>query len=163
MQSMKTKKGIAAAGIVLVLCAGFWYFCKPVYYRLYPFDRIRGNIQVVVDGEVCTLSEESFTDCRKVKLYDDGSASIGIQAGKYGAYTFTLHPDVMEQPVTFRCFQHNWWNVRNFDVLIAIDTQQDSVAISGTAIDIDDFGRKCHDDFAYSYDTAEEIKVSFGP
>lgn len=159
---MKAKKGIAAAGIVLVLCTAFWYFCKPVYYRLYPFDRIRGNIQVVVDGQVCTLSEESFTDCRKVKLHDDGSASIGIQAGKYGGYEFLLHPDAMEQSISFRCFQHNWWNVMDFTVVINVDTQTAYVQYSGFVTTVGDDGRKLHDEIHSEQELTEEMKLSFG-
>ena len=160
---MKVKKGIAAAGIVLVLCTGFWYFCKPVYYRLYPFDSIRGSIQVVVDGKTCPLSEECFTDCGKVKPQEDGSAKISIKGGTYGGYEFKVLTDALEQPVTLRCFQHNWWNIWDFDLKIEIDTEQGSTAIKGTAMDIDNYGRKCYDNFSYAYDMAEEIRVSFGP
>lgn len=160
---MRRRKGIAIAAVILVLCSAVCILYKPVYYRLYPFDRIQGNIQVTVDGQACTLSEESFTDCRRVKPQNDGSAHIGIKAGEYGAYAFLLNIEELEQPVTVRCYQHNWWNVWNLDLQVHIDTQHNNAVISGTATDLDDHGRKNADSVYLKYDLAEEIRLSFGP
>lgn len=163
MQSMKNKKKMTAVIAVPALCIAFCFICKPIYYRLYPGDRIKGDIQVIVDGETYALNENSFSACRRVKPEDDGSAKIRIKAGEYGAYEFVMHADAIGLPVTIRCYQHNWWNVWDFDLQINVDTQQNRAIISGSVTDLDDKGKKSNDSIYQAYDLTEEIKVSFGP
>lgn len=156
------KKYTIIAAAVLALCMAFCFICKPVYYRLYPGDRIRGNIQVIVDGQPCTLTESSFTDCRRADPEDDGSANIRIRAGKYGSYAFEMHVAALEAPVTVRCFQHNWWNVTDFDLQFQIDTKQNTAAVSGSVTTIADNGKKVSDSIRQEYDLTEPVQVSFG-
>lgn len=162
MQGMKNKKGIAAVAAILAICMAFCLIYKPVYYRLYPGDRIRGDIQVIVDGQTYALTESSFSDSGKVTSKDDGSANVRIKAGEYGAYEFVMDADAVGQPVTIRCYQYNWWNVMDFDLQLHVDTQQNIATVSGSVITIADNGSKINDTIYCEYDLTDNIKVSFG-
>lgn len=105
-------------------------FGKPIYYRFYPFDRIRGTVSLTVDGEKMTLTRDDivFYD-KKYDKYEDGSAKdisdgrvkIYMDGSEYGSHCFEVHSDKLKEPVAVSCFQDNWWNVVDFDLDIAVN------------------------------------------
>lgn len=73
--------------IVTVLMS-FCFLYKPIYYRIYPFDRIKGNIRIIIDKQ--SLSPESISFHNKSRCHDisvktkDNESYVSIKGGEYG-------------------------------------------------------------------------------
>lgn len=121
---MSKKHFAALAAGASVLLAAVWYFYKPLYYRLYPFDRIRGTVSVSVDGRKAEISPAEGVST------SDGTAHVSIKAGEYGGYSFNLYADGISRPVEVSVYHYNWWNVTRFQLECAADTQSETIDIS---------------------------------
>lgn len=150
---MKKKKAVLIISLIIAFCISVCLLYKPIYYRLYLGDRIKGNIEVVIDDNVYSLEEDNIklNDSGKIKINDDGTADISIHAGKYGSYRFDISDIPIERPVSINCFQHNWWNVQTFELRIKIDTSQNLVIYEGSYTTISNDGKT-------RYDTIDKIQ-----
>ena len=171
MNKSKRKTPNIITVIVLLLAAG--YFLIPeVRFRLYPFNRIKGNITVIKDGEICHLEEDNIRFPRegdreynenkkegRVKIKKD-TAEVAFRGGKYGAYCFYIDGFTDGNPVLVRCFQANWWDVQRFDITLNIDTASGNIV---SEVDADDVasGDKNHHSFTQNYKN-EDIRIGFG-
>jgi len=152
MRKRQILKGTAVTVLIfLVIGMAVIYFCKPVYYRLYPWDRISGTVHVTIDGRAYELKPESFggyiyggDDVPKpmnINISNDGSAEIGIKGGGYGDYSTELRTASPEIMIGMGTFQFNWWNVERFDLYVDIDTVNGTVRYSGERSFIAEDGR----------------------
>ena len=166
----KMKRNIAVVVALAVLVAAVCFFIPEVRYRLYPFNRIKGNITVITDGTVCHLTEDNFSFPKegdrdyygtkgkgKVKIKDD-TAEISFRGGKYGGYLVDIIGFADDQPVSVTFFQANWWNVQRFDITVAVDTASGNVLFEGNDIVS---GDKEHISFAKNYKN-EGIQINIG-
>lgn len=126
------KKAAAALAVILAIAA-VCILGKPIYYRLYPGDRITGYLTVTVDGEAYALGSEQFEGLTSFDAREDGAAKLGIHAGEYGGYPIVLHlPFDAVSELQIRCFQANWWDVAKFDLHMEIQTAEQTVTATGT-------------------------------
>lgn len=118
------------AGIVTALMS-FCFLYKPIYYRIYPFDRIKGYIRIIIDKQ--TLSPESISFHNKSRCDDisfktkDNESYVSIKGGEYGEYSFTIDIPEINKPVEVCVFQANWWNTTDFALSVIIDTVNNQV------------------------------------
>ena len=125
--------GIVLAAVI-VLCT-LIYTIKPIYYRVYPFDRFTVNYTVSYNGEevkcreIYCLYEDEAVSVRK-----SGAHRLKIRGGQYGIYDisfvvntkslYTLtdyNEDFLAiEPFDcrFRYFNTNWWHITDFDIHI---------------------------------------------
>lgn len=117
--------------LAVVLLAG-WFLCKPIFYRLYPFDRITGTLTVTVDGEIYIPESSDFDGLTNFQLREDGTSKLRIHAGEYGGYPILLHLDAdAVKEIEIRCFQGNWWDVAKFDLQVNVQTDAQTVTVTG--------------------------------
>ncbi len=153
-----SKKGFTAlAAGASVLLAAVWYFYKPLYYRLYPFDRIRGTVSVSVDGRQAELSSAEGL------ISSDGAARVSIKAGEYGGYSFDLYADGISRPIEINIYHYNWWNVTQFQLECAADTQSETIDISCRYTMLSEEGTELPESFCktVAYDS-ERIYIYIG-
>ena len=120
---------------------------KPFYYRVYLGDRIKGSVSVEIDDEVYPLREDKIKllDSGKITVNDNGTAEISFRAGRYGSYKFNILALSGENPITVNCFQHDWWNVQRFELLVKIDTVSNTISYTGNYSVISKDGRKIYE------------------
>ena len=160
---MAKKKIILTICIIMAVCFSLCILYKPIYYRLYLGDRIKGNIEIKIDDRTYFLEENNFHSSGKSKMFDDGTAGISIRAGEYGIYSLEILGTPIEKPISIRCYQYNWWNVMDFELDIKIDTAQNEVIYNGNYMTIADNGKKIYNPINYSQSlTDEHIQVVFG-
>ena len=150
----KRKRSIIKVIVLLAVFAVVFLAGRLFYYRHYPFDRIRGNVVLTVDGKKCELTEKDissrknidFTNEASVHPNNDGSAEIAIHGGNYGTYDFSVSaPQLDKKSMKVKCFQPNWWNVMDFELNIDADTRMDTVTYSGWYTSIDEYGNTMKD------------------
>lgn len=124
----------------LLLIAALCILCKPIYYRIYTGDRIKGNISVTIDGEKFTPSAEDISDCRKANTKKDRT-QIALKGGEYGTYGFHVNIPPIDKTINMKCYHYNWWTVTNFDIGIIIDTAGNTVTFEGDCSYVDDVGK----------------------
>lgn len=162
---MKKKEKIRTAVIIVLTAIAGLVLCSPIFYRLYRGDRIKGTVEVVIDGETYSLRESDIelSDAGKVKINADGTADISIHAGEYGKYGFDISDTPAGRSVSVSCFQFNWWNVTTFELKIEMNTSQGTVAYSGGYSYIEENGNKEYDTIqAVQWLSEETLQVSFG-
>ena len=162
---MTKKKSLLVVCFNLILCILICVICKPNYYRLYLGDRIKGNIELIIDEKPYLIEENKikFLDFGNGMIYDDGKADISIRAGEYGKYRFEILDTPIGKPISISCFQHNWWNVLDFDLTIKIDTVQEEITYNGNCITIADNGKKIYDPISNTQSLTDEyIQISLG-
>lgn len=145
---------------LMVLC----FFCKPVYYRIYPFDRIKGNITIIIDGQPLSSESSNFhnksrCDDISVKIKDNKS-SVSVRGGKYGGYSFTIDIPEINKPIEVQVFQPDWWTTIDFCLSVDIDTTNNEIIYSCNFEQNDDKSviiGECRNNL---YD--EKLSVSFG-
>lgn len=163
-----SKKGLIIFGAAVLAAASAWYFCKPIYYRLYPFDRIRGRIQINVDGQPAELSEASAQNifrCEDMSFRRnaDGSADISITAGEYGSYGFGISAENFSRPIEVTVMQLNWWSVTEFDLLCDIDTAAETVRFTCGHTTIAEDGKRLGESIADTVGfSAENLRFYIG-
>ncbi len=152
--------------LVLLLCF-IILFCKPIFYRLYFGDRIKGTVSVSVDGKAYQLQPKEIQGSDELKLTDNGNiAELSIHGGENGGYPICVYLDTADMDALgfeINCFQHNWWNVTEFKLNIEIDTKQNSISYSGDYTTIADSGKKCYNKIEMQQSIDEEyLGISFG-
>lgn len=141
---MAKKRKLLIISIIMIFCISVCILYKPIYYRLYLGDRIKGNVEVKIDDKTYFFEKNKikFHDSGKTKLYGEGSADISFHAGGYGDYSFEILDTPIGSPIKITCFQHNWWSVQNFKLTIEIDTSQNMITYSGNYTTVLDNGKK---------------------
>lgn len=141
--SLKGKLLKAAAILLIVLTVPICFLCKPLYYRLYFGDRIKGNIRVIADGNNIFLDKSSFTGCDNVREGTD-STYVSRKAGEYGGYNIGFEISAGENiyPVTLSFYQYNWWNVTEFDLTAEIDTENKTAVFECSYFSVEEDGSK---------------------
>ena len=170
MRTRQILKGTAATVLIfLVIGMVVIYFCKPVYYRLYPWDRISGTVHVTMDGRAYELKPDSFGEYiyegdapkpMNISILNDGSAEIGIKGGGYGEYSTELRIASPEIRIGLGTFQFNWWNVERFDLYIDIDTVNGTVRYSGEKSFIAEDGRTENREIDKTQSIGEDLWIS---
>lgn len=140
----KSQKIIISIVAVFLICTvSICFFCKPIYYRLYLGNRIKGDINIIIDGkpyQYYYMTEFSSID--KAKETTKGTAHIEMKGGEYGSNTFTIRPHNLDKSITVDCFQTNWWYVTNFNLNIDINTHKETISFKGDYTATDSDGRK---------------------
>lgn len=148
--------------IISVIC----FLYKPIYYRLYFGDRIKGTISVIVDGEAYELQPKEIQGSDELDISDNGVAELSIHGGEYGGYPIYVYldtADIETQSIRINCFQHNWWNVTEFKFNIEINTNQNIITFKGDYSTIADSGKKCNDKIEKQQSLDDEyLEISFG-
>lgn len=134
MENKKKKLFPLIIAVIVIALMVFCFFCKPIYYRIYPFDRIKGDIEIIIDGQ--SLSPESSSFYNKSRCDDisvktkDNISSVSVRGGKYGGYSFTIDIPEINRPIEVRVFQLNWWNTIDFYLSVDIDTAHNEIIYS---------------------------------
>ena len=102
--------------------------------RLYPFSRVKGTIQLSVNGSACNLNENSFDLTQnseghsgKVRIKDNNTANVSFRAYKYGKYSIIITDASTEEPLIVSISHQNNWDRQTFDVNINVDTDTQTV------------------------------------
>lgn len=132
MNKGKSRKKYVIMAVLLVIVSVL-YFCSPIHYRLYGGDRIRGTVRIKADGSSYSLKSEDiiFSDTGYVRELTDSYADLGLKGGEYGKYTVELNNPPAGKPIKLDFFQANWWDVKNYELSIDIDTKTGKVCFSG--------------------------------
>lgn len=136
------KKWIIGVACFLTAAITVCVFVKPIRYRLYPDDRITGTVQVTVNGQPVALSADDVSGCDKATALPDGSTVVRIRGGGYGEHTFFVAFSDDCAPLAVHCFQHNWWNVMDFDLQIDVSDGNATIRCTGNCTSLDDRGNK---------------------
>lgn len=139
---MKKKIIAFTAVIIVALFVVIAFNYKPIYYRLYPLDRITGTYSIKLNHGRITCSEPYYEyggNDNKIKL-ENAAENFKIRAGKYGSYKigFVIHSndlyritndpyflgkDDIDLSVVY--FNTNWWHITNIDIEIDIREEND--------------------------------------
>lgn len=117
--------------VIVIALMTFCFFCKPIYYRIYPFDRIKGNIHIRINEQ--PLSPESINFYNKSRCDDisvktkDNISSVSVRGGKYGGYSFTIDIPEIHKPIEVQVFQPNWWTTIDFYLSVDIDITNNEI------------------------------------
>lgn len=162
---MAKKKILLMICFIMTFCISLCILYKPIYYRLYLGDRIKGNIEVEIDNKTYFLEENNikFHNSGKAKMYDDGTAGVSFRAGEYGSYSLEILDIPIESHITINCFQHNWWSVQNFELKIKIDTSLNMITYSGNCTVVSNNGKKIHDPIDKTQSLTDEyVQIRLG-
>ena len=108
---------------------------NPVYYRLYPGNRITANIQIFVDGEKYEINKGDiqFTDQLdhngKVSVDFRNVAKVKYRANKKSRYTFDIVGTPVNHPISIGFSKANWWDMHKTDIIIDIDTSAETLTL----------------------------------
>jgi hypothetical protein len=147
---MKKKTKIFSVIAVLVIIGAIFskFFLPSFFYGyIYPFNRIKGNVSITIDGKDIPLSECEVTCIlrdKKEKVHVSGS-KIKSRAGKYGAYIYKIKHDDIE--IRYYLYQSNCWNCADYDVKFSVDTSEKTVTCKGTRTSLCEDGSKTTADF----------------
>jgi len=140
----KFAKVISVIAVIAVIAVTAIRFIAPSVFfgYIYPFNRIKGNVSISVDGKDIPLSDCEIT-CRKgndtEKVRINGS-KIKNRAGQYGKYIYTVKCNAVEFP--FYIYQANCWNCEDFDVSFIVDTTKQTVSCTGWSRGLKENGSK---------------------
>ncbi|MBR1751695.1 MAG: hypothetical protein IJ740_12630 [Ruminococcus sp.] len=119
--------------ISIIVIAVLFIPVRLIFFRLYPGDRIEGELTLIIDGEEYPLDESDLSyefEHKKIEgRFDDGEVSI--KAGEYGQYIIRIDSLPEIPPVYVKAFQANWWNKTDFDLSVEIDTKEQIVTYRG--------------------------------
>ena len=124
---------------VLLLAGTVFLFFRPLYYRIYPFDRITGTVRIAIDGENYDLKAGDVTgmlDSSEIKVgFRNGAdgAELSVRGGEYGPYRLMIHVDGMSSPLEAVVYQTNRWNVSKFELEISIDRAAETITFTSSA------------------------------
>ncbi|MDP4120683.1 MAG: hypothetical protein Q8876_06495 [Bacillota bacterium] len=139
---MKKHKKIILTILVLFaifsIASATIYSYKPLYYKIYPFDRIKGTVSITINGKPATIDSNSFTCSRDSKEHvsvssnDDGSINFSTKGGSYGIYFFKLllnnnsiSKELPAKIIYFNYYNRFWYNVANVDIHFDIKKKSD--------------------------------------
>ena len=169
---MKKLKQIALIfGSFLILLCFACILYRPLYYRLYLGDRIKGTISVKVDDKKYPIDYANFGDNIEHDTsgryhLDNDTIQINFHDNKYGSHTITLYVPIGTendlQPIKVDCFQHNWWSVQRFDLLIQVDNKNQTISYLGECTTIGEHGEKLHDSIEMIQSQNEYLHIGLG-
>ncbi len=144
-QKRNPLKVIAVCIAILLTGAAFVRLCLPqVYYRLYPGNRINGEVTVTIDGQPAQIVEDSIYSAYKTRFNVTGNGfRLSTKGNKYGSYHYSFSveelPDIQ---FAFYSYQFNWWNVTDFTLQYDIDTEANVVEYHAEHVELLESGRK---------------------
>ena len=155
---------------VILLCISTCLMYKPIYYRLYLGDRIKGTIKVEVDGEDYHLNHKNIfmrdKNPGKYELNSQGIIDVSFHDNAYGSHPIDLYLPVGInnglQLVSVNCFQHNWWNVQNFELIIKINNSENTVTYQGKYTTIADNGKQLSDIIEHIQNQNDHLQILLG-
>lgn len=133
---MKKLKKIAIAVAAVILICTLIYTIKPIYYRVYPFDRFMVNYTVSYNGERVRGEERyhRFEDDEKKIIQGRDKGKFKIRGGHYGEYNigFVIRSKELYvmtdcddsflalEPFDFKFnyFNTNWWHITDMHIYI---------------------------------------------
>ena len=153
------RKILLICAVLLAAAVIFCFVYAPLRLRLYPGDRIRGTVQLTVDGSRRMLNEKSVQNDGgfQIQYTDDGAADVRSRGGDYGDYAFELLLDELDQPIIVCCFQHNWWNVQRFELQITVDTASQTIQYTGHSSDYGSNGKRIADSIEISQTFSDDV------
>ncbi len=132
----RIKKTAIISAVLLVVCV-LIYVIKPIYYRVYPFDRFTVNYTVSYNGEEVKCAEKYYrfnSDGSPESVRDTGKHRFKIRGGHYGEYNIGLIIRSKELYVMTDCddsflalepfdfkfnyFNTNWWHITDMHIYI---------------------------------------------
>lgn len=140
----KFVKILSVIAVLVIIAAVATRFFMPSFFydHIYPFNRIRGNVALTIDGKDIPLSEcdiKCINKFKAQKLHIRGNR-IKTRAGEYGRYKFIIAHDGIEIPFYF--YQANCWNCEDFDISFSIDTANNTVSCTGWTRGLEENGLK---------------------
>ncbi|MBQ5591736.1 MAG: hypothetical protein IIU80_02195 [Clostridia bacterium] len=134
MKKKKIKKSVIAAAALLIVCV-LVYTVKPIYYRVYPFDRFTVNYTVSYNGERVRCEERYYSyEDEKTVVPGKDRGKFKIRGSKYGTYdigfivrskALYIMADYDEiflalEPFDFKFnyFNTNWWHITDMHIYI---------------------------------------------
>ncbi len=127
---------LAAAAVVIAIC-----LARPLFYRLYPGDRISGTLSVYCDNERYDLNAENtkcyYGDTERPITFGllNAKPSVSVKGGEPGGYVISVIPTdgaLSGKEVRVIVPLINSWDVINFDCYINISVDEDGKLISNT-------------------------------
>lgn len=138
------KKWVTVVKVIVAIPLLYFVFItlKAMFYpRLYFGPRIKGTVELVIDGQPYALTEDCIhtnerflrvaNDSCTVKCNIDGSAYVKIGGG-YGKYGYVIDVEELEYPVYVTTYQMNSWETTDYDLVISVDTEAGTVSYEGT-------------------------------
>ncbi len=145
IQKRSPLKVIAIGIAVLLAGAAFLRLCMPkIYYRLYPGNRINGEVTVTIDGQPAQIAEDSIYSAYKSRVTVTGNGfQLSTKGNKYGPYHYSFSVEELpDTKFTFYSYQFNWWNVTDFTLQYNIDTEANLVEYHAEHVELLESGRK---------------------
>lgn len=133
---------ISVISVIIFLISTAAILGKPLFYRLYPGDRIKGEIRITVDGETVSLKDSDFSGCDKVKIKPDNTAEISVRADTYGKYAVIMSSNETDPVIHLYFHQFNWWNVYKFNLSVDVDITAGTVTYEGSYTSLKEDGNK---------------------
>lgn len=91
---MATKKKIAVTIISIVLICLLIYTVKPIYYRVYPFNRFTVEYNISCEGnQVECIERYCVTDWDEIIIKGKDDCKFKVRGGVYGNYDFVFVVD----------------------------------------------------------------------
>lgn len=153
---------------VLIIGAAVCFFYKPIYYRLYPWDRIKGSIGVTLNGQAVYLDEDNLyiismagKDKYSVKS-DGGILYISAKGGEYGNCIFGVDVPDFDEDIKVTVTAYNWWNVTDFDISVDIDMDGGNVVYTYNYTSIAENGETLRESGTSSDNIGDELSVCIG-
>ena len=132
---------IAVLAIIAAFCTKF--FMPSFFYGyIYPFSRIRGTVEVTIDGKDIPLSDclVTCTHRDQAEKLHISSNKIKNRAGKYGAYQYVIkHGDT---EIRYYLYQSNRWNCADYDIKFTVLTSENTVSCNGSRTSLCEDGSK---------------------
>ena len=148
----KIKKCICTGAAVLLAAAVFTH--NPVYYRLYPLDRLKVKVKIIVDGEEYKLNEDdikfedgynallgidrSQNNIGKISLNSNNSATVKFPAKDRRGYGFEIVDTPVNRPITFLFGKFEWYEINKADLTINIDTAAETLTLDSDFTELAD-------------------------
>ena len=145
----KSLRVFSVFAVLVIIGAITIRFLKPslFYGYLYPFNRIKGTVEITIDGKNIPLSECEIS-CMKAnsseKLHISGK-KIKNRAGKYGAYIYIIKHDDTE--IRYYLYQSNCWNCADYDIEFIVNTSEKTVTCKGICTSLCEDGSKTTDEY----------------
>ena len=159
---MNKRVKIIVVGGILILLTVFmrqvlYEIDRPMYWRLYFGDRIKGFVNILIDGDQYSSKELEYIGC-KSKILKDGTTKISLKANSHGEHSFDIILKELEQPITICFFQANWWNICSFDLRISVDTKEQTVTLCTITTDLNNDGEETHVRIEETFSYKDEIR-----
>lgn len=170
---MKTRTKIIISAVCLFIVAALiiCVACRPVYYRIYQGDRIKGTLSLTLNDEEikaksknikCYYNSLSFPEDMLCNNTGDGT-KISTRANKTGSYFFVVYADEIKAvPIEIEFVQNLRWNVTNFDLSLNIKQENGSYKVNYNLkyTDISSNCKKVSHNYSKICDSKDDNKIS---